>query len=277
MNDILPRVFSCAKDIAIGAGSILIEQKKTHTIQKVKNALGTDFATSADYASEKYIVEQIQKHFPSHSIFAEEGQHKYEKKGADFEWIIDPLDCTRDYARGSSTYYVLMGIEYKGNPVCGVVYSPEINKMYASYEGSPLICDDKKEHVSSVTSLEKSVIITRLPISSCTDEELDSYSRLQKALIKSTFRTRAYSCDMTSIIDVALGRSDGFVLPTHLEHFKGPKWWDIAPAFALIKSAGGIITDFDGSPIKNRDLTNGLIASNPHLHPLLVDLVQKNR
>ncbi len=266
-----------AKDIARGAGSILIEQKKTHTIQTIKNAMGTDFATSADYASEKYIVGQIQRYFPSHSIFTEEGQHTFEKKGAEFEWIIDPLDCTRDYSRGSSNYYVLLGIEQNKVPIAGVVYCPEANKIYAARKGGNFMNDDVPAHVSSVSALEKSIVITRLPIGACTDSELDSFQRIEKALIKNTFRTRAYSCDIVSCVAVADGQADGYVLPTHLAHFKGPKWWDIAPAFAIIESAHGKVTDFNGNPIKNRDLSNGLIASNTLLHPFLLDLVQKNR
>jgi fructose-1,6-bisphosphatase/inositol monophosphatase family enzyme len=54
------------------------------------------------------------------------------------------------------------------------------------------------------------------------------------------------------------------------------KWWDVAPGILLVEEAGGKVTDLEGKPIKNRDLSQGLVASNGKLHEQLLEIVKKS-
>ena len=83
-------------EITKHAGQILREMHRTQI--EVNHKSKADLVTAADKASEAYLLGEIQRHFPTHSINAEEsGQHLGDNQ---HQWFIDPLDGTVNYAHG---------------------------------------------------------------------------------------------------------------------------------------------------------------------------------
>ena len=98
---------------------------------KVSNKLkgrGYDPVTDADKAFEKFISKEIKKRFPDHQIIGEEFGHK--KTKSNFSWVIDPIDGTRSFVIGNPTWSNLISLNYKGNPVLGLVNFPILKKFY---------------------------------------------------------------------------------------------------------------------------------------------------
>lgn len=251
------------------AGKILKSFKEKYHIEKTKDSLSLDIATDADFASETYIINQIKRKFPGHSIMTEETQGLLQK--SDFEWIIDPLDGTKEYVRHMPYYYVLLALEYKGKLVCGVGYQPEVGRLFsASYEQTPQI-NGKDVVISPESNLSKSFIYFALSIRKLPKLELDRYAEFMKMLANHVYRIRSTAWDVESLFNVAFGAAEGFVTPSSKKN-PGPKWWDIAPGILMVEASGGKVTDFRGNPIRNHDISHGLVASNGKVHEALLNL-----
>ena len=122
----LQEIESAAVALAWGAGRILSEQfgKQLSIEYKDKNQL--DPVTSADKATQEYLVREITGRFPSHGILGEEGSDKTDPPGPapDFLWVLDPLDGTTNFLNGLPVYASSIGILHRGRPVAGALYIP---------------------------------------------------------------------------------------------------------------------------------------------------------
>lgn len=122
----LHEIETAAVELAWGAGRILSEQfgKQLSIEYKDKNQL--DPVTSADKATQEYLVREITRLFPSHGILGEEGSEETDSKGPapDFLWVLDPLDGTTNFLNGLPVYASSIGILHRGRPVAGALYIP---------------------------------------------------------------------------------------------------------------------------------------------------------
>lgn len=253
-----------AERIARVAGKILTKfHGKTLRIKSKSDAL--DIVTEADEASERYILSELQKSYPSHDYLSEE---RGESKGSsEFQWIIDPLDGTKEFSRGLPIYNVSIALEYKGAIVVGVVCRPASNELYAASRGNSAFFQGKPIHVSAESSLPKSFVWTHLPNMKDPDT-FDAAWNTLGVVAKRVYRLRESSEDVTNLCWLAKGACDGYVLL-----MKGPKWWDVAAGILMVEEAGGKVTDMHGDTIKNRDLSKGLVATNGKLHDKILAMV----
>lgn len=258
-----------AERTVVGAGKIVKSLKESYSVKKIKDELLLDIATSADYASESYIIDQIKKKYPHHSILTEETPDLLQK--SDFEWIIDPLDGTKEFVRHIPYYYVLLALEYKDKLTCGVGYQPELNRLFSCSDGNVPLVNGKEVHISQVEDLSKSFIYLSLPKTKTQKAELERYVEVIKQLTSKTYRLRNTAWDVEALFNVAIGASEGFITPTSHKS-PGPKWWDIAPGMLMVEAAGGKVTDFHGNPIRKHDISRGIIASNGKVHEALLNL-----
>lgn len=261
------RVF--AEKIAIEAGNILITKKNDFIVKKVKDNQQIDIATSADYASEEYIISQINKQYHSHSILAEETGLSNIK--SDFQWIIDPLDGTKEYAKGVPYYYVLIALEYRNKLVAGAAYQPETKRLFSADTKAYL--NAKQIHVSKEALLSKTFISMPLPNSRMPVSIIKRTLSIMEPLCQSAYRIRSTQWDIDSLNHVASGAYDGYIAITSTQDISHTKWWDIAPGILMVQSAGGKVTDLDGKKITDKSLPNGIVASNGLIHDQLLKII----
>ena len=254
------------------AGDIVKSLKDSYSVKKIKDALLLDIATTADYASETYIIDQIKKKYPNHSILTEETPDLLQK--SDFEWIIDPLDGTKEFIRHIPYYYVLMALEYKKELIVGFAYQPELQRLFSCIKGSMPELNGSKIHLSTEGSLSKSFISMAMPKSIMRENELDGYLSLIKKITPNSYKIRSTPWDVEALFNVAMGALEGHIVPNSATtpFFK---WWDVAPGILGVLSAGGSVTDFHGKQIDRNNLTQGLVASNGKIHKNLLDLIRK--
>jgi 3'-phosphoadenosine 5'-phosphosulfate (PAPS) 3'-phosphatase len=103
------RLLSVAVDACKSAGGLLLDYARSGFQIERKNAI--DLVTDADHAAEQCIVDHIRAHFPTHSTLAEErGQDA--PPASRYQWIIDPLDGTTNFAHRFPVYAVSIGVEW---------------------------------------------------------------------------------------------------------------------------------------------------------------------
>ena len=93
-----------------------------------------DLITEADTASEKIIIELLQRHCPQIPIHAEESGKSSESSDSPFLWMIDPLDGTVNYAHGYPMFSVSIALLYDNKPIVGVVYNPYRDELFCAAE-----------------------------------------------------------------------------------------------------------------------------------------------
>lgn len=260
-----------AEKMAINAGAIIGEYKNKYKVKKYKDKI-IDIATDADYASEKYIVDTIRKNYPSHSILSEEALTR-NRKSSEYEWIIDPLDGSKEFIRNIPLYCVNISLERKHELIVGVVYQPEQKRLYSvSSERKPTL-NGEPLHVSIQKDIHKSLVQLRLPDYRMSQKYLKRYMRLFSDLVSGSYRLRGNIWDVETLCYVASGALEAYIF-TGTKDWSPPQWWDLSAGILMVQQAGGMVTDFLGKPIENRDLTRGLIASNGAIHQNLLQLTK---
>lgn len=254
-------------ELAKNAGKILLNfRDKAKILTTKSNAL--DVATEADIASETYMCDEIAKRFPSHGIFGEERGAVNDDR--EYVWVIDPLDGTIDYVRGMPYFGVLLALEYKRKPMLGCVHRPVANETFSGYAGGGVRKNRILVKVSQVNSLRDAIVHVKLPRNVNTEKETADTVQFMGRLAKVTGLIREDWEDAVSLAQIAAGSTEGEVT------FKRTQsWWDFAPGIALVEEAGGKVSDLYGDPIKNRDLSRGVVASNGKIHDQLLQLIQE--
>ena len=85
-----------------------------------KHASGFDPVTAADRDAEAAMLDLIHARFPGHGIVGEE--HGDEQSGAEFVWVLDPIDGTRSFIAGIPLWGTLIGLLQRGRPVLGMMW-----------------------------------------------------------------------------------------------------------------------------------------------------------
>ncbi|MBB6645338.1 inositol monophosphatase family protein [Halobellus ruber] len=104
-----------------------------------------DVKAAADRAAEERVLDVIGEAYPAHAVRAEEsgqaGDHRY-------EWVVDPLDGTNNFAAGVPSFATAACVLHEGTPVVSAVYEPLPDDLYlarrdggATVDGAPVAAD----------------------------------------------------------------------------------------------------------------------------------------
>ena len=229
---------------------------------KVSNKLrgkGYDPVTSADRLFEKFIRKEIKKKFPNHQVIGEEFGHQ--KTKSDFTWILDPIDGTRSFVIGNPTWSNLISLNYKGEPILGLANFPILRKYYlnTSKKDSFVFENGKKNRIK----VNKNVSFSNLKVSGAFHGGLSL--RQQQKILKVTKLMQFPCTDALSYSHLAEGKIDVVIQAAN-------KIWDINPLIPIIKSAGGIVSNW-----KNKNATKGgnvLVTTNKTIHKKFLKLLK---
>ena len=135
-DDVLAcEIEAAAVEMAQGAGQILAAHFGRKISIEYKDKEERDPVTEVDKACQDYLVGEINRRFPDHSILGEEQSEEEAKKAkeesgatdppcGDFLWVLDPLDGTTNFLNGLPVYAVSVGVLHKGRPLAGALFIP---------------------------------------------------------------------------------------------------------------------------------------------------------
>jgi len=245
-----------ATEAVLSAGSIL--QSNLGKIESIdeKDYLG-DLVTEIDKRSEKEIIKIIRRHFPNHSILAEESGELLNSQG-EYLWSVDPLDGTTNYAHGYPMACVSIGLLIEGVPQVGAIYNPFRQELFRAAAGNGATLNRQQIKVSQTDNLSQGLLVSGF-----------AYDRRETS--DNNYREFCYLSDLTrgvrrsgsaalDLADVACGRLDGY-------WERGLKSWDIAAGVVILREAGGIVTAYDQSPLVIE--SGRLLATNGLIHAQL--------
>ena len=228
---------------------------------KISNKEGVNnLVTEADHASEKAIIEVIQKAFPSHFILSEETGEII--TDSEYKCIIDPIDGTINVANGIPICCVSIAVEKNGETILGSVYAPLLHELYFAEKNEGAFLNDKAIQVSNKTEVIKSCLVTGFPYSYL--DMPNGPLQVFEKLIRNGVPVRRLGSAAIDLCWVAAGRFDGFY-----EHQLNA--WDSAAGALLVNEAGGRVTDFAGNIFSPHQ--PHVLATNGKIHQELMGIV----
>lgn len=224
-----------------------------------------DLVTEADRKSEEVILKSIQKEYPLHAILSEETGLQ-DKEGADFLWVVDPLDGTTNYTHQYPMVSISIALLYKGEPIVGVVYNPILNELFYASKGQGSFFNHHLIKVSEIAFLNQSLLASGFPYDRRENRD-NNYAEFC-FLTHETQGVRRGGSAALDLAYVACGRFDGY-------WERGIKPWDIAAGILLIREAGGVVTNYENEFININ--SEKILATNGHLHSIISQHLLKIR
>ena len=235
--------------------------------------------SAADLAVNSWLIEGLgSSNFPSSSwaLISEENAKEKIVSGVPIKnewlWILDPLDGTKDFLKGTGEYAVHLALLNKNNPYLGVVLIPELEELWFGIVGSGAWCEDRSGKRSSFAFSDRSNISEMILLASRSHRD----ERLNKLLENLNFAEKKYvgsvGCKVARILR---GEADFYI---SLSGKTAPKDWDMAAPEAVLKAAGG---EFTNSNQQNLAYNTGdlnqwgcLVASHGENHDQLCKAIE---
>ncbi|BBZ66419.1 putative monophosphatase [Mycolicibacterium insubricum] len=208
--------------------------------------------TDADRDAEALMRELLAARRPGDAVFGEEFGGE---PGHGRQWVIDPIDGTKNFVRGVPVWASLIAMLHHGVPVVGVVSAPALGRRWWAGTGLGAFTSaggqTRPIRVSAVGDLG----VASLSFSSLSGWADRGLREDFVALTDEVWRVRAYG-DFWSYCLVAEGAVDIAAEPE-------VALWDLAPLDVLVREAGGTFTALDGTPGPHG---GSAVASNGLLH-----------
>ena len=176
-------------------------------------------------------------------------------------FIIDPLDGTLNFLHGQPHFAISIALEREGELLTGVVFDVAKNEIFWAETGRGCWLDNRRLRVATRTKLSESVIATGTPWYGKQESAHELFWGELATLTPACAGIRRYGSAALDLAWVAAGRFDGF-------WERGLKPWDIAAGIVLVREAGGLVSEIDGSDVLQ---TGSIVAGSTGIHPKLCD------
>ncbi len=232
----------------------------------LKNANIDDPVTLADLKVNELIIQRINEKYKDFDweILSEENvkiSSKDFNNKADWIWVLDPLDGTKDFIQGTGNYAMHLALNYKNRPYIGIVLIPDKDELWIAF-GEKVWCE-KRDGSKLIPKISKNKYLQKMTLVTSKNHNNDTLKKLiQKIQFNQVIVMGSIGCKISSIIR---GESDIYICLS-LPGKSSPKDWDFASPEAILRSAGGAITSIDNKELiyntKNFEHQGIIIASN---------------
>ncbi|HYX91722.1 MAG TPA: 3'(2'),5'-bisphosphate nucleotidase CysQ [Myxococcaceae bacterium] len=265
----LSRELEVARELAFQAGAILLEVYATEfTVWQKPGGAGP--VTDADARANELIVAALHREFPGDAVIAEESAGPAAAHGPRC-WYVDPLDGTREFVDRNGMFAVQIGLAIGGEPALGVVFAPASGKLYTATAGGPCMLEHegsrRRLHVAEAPERTENLrlVVSRSHRSNRTElirARLGIHHVAQHGSV-------GIKCGL-----IAEGLADLYLHPSGRSYR-----WDTCGPEAVLRAAGGVLTDFagaryryDGTELENR---RGIVACSAGAFPAVLPIARE--
>jgi myo-inositol-1(or 4)-monophosphatase len=216
-----------------------------------------NLVTEADLAAEKAVLSVLAEATPSFSVLAEESGHR-DGEGP-FEWCVDPLDGTTNYAHGFPVFCTSVGLLFEGKPLLGALALPVLDQLFWAAPAVGAWCNDRCLEVSDCRQISDALLATGFAYDRISRLD-NNYSEFARFTHRSHGVRRAGAAAV-DLAFVASGAIDGY-------WERGLSPWDLVAGVVLVEQAGGVVSGYGGEELDLR--TGRVIACAPGLHEAMM-------
>jgi myo-inositol-1(or 4)-monophosphatase len=235
-----------------------------HRADSAVSKRGDDFATKVDLEIERQVVDALVK---TTGIGVHGEEFGGEELDSPWVWVLDPVDGTFNYAAGSPMAAILLGLLHDGDPVAGLTWLPFTGERYAAVVGGPLRKNGEPQPPLGKAELTESVI-------GIGTFNADSRGRFPgryrlavlEELSRVSSRLRMHGATGIDLAYVAAGILGGAIS-------FGDHVWDHAAGVALVRAAGGVVTNLTGEEWTPD--SRSALAAAPGVHAQILEILRK--
>ncbi len=231
-----------AGEIMLNAGNI-----EAGTECKVGHA---NFVTEYDKKVQEFLQKELMKIVPD-AVFVGEEEESHAAIGSGYAFIVDPIDGTTNFMKGSNMSAISVGLLKDGEPFIGVIYNPYLNEVFCAEKGKGAWCNNQKIHVTGQPLSEGIVIVGTAPYYR---DELGNHTfLLMRKFFNRSLDIRRSGSAALDLCSIAAGRAELF-----FELRLSP--WDYAAGSLIVTEAGGRISTIEGEKLQFSKPTSVMAA-----------------
>ena len=249
-----------AEDLAALAGATVREQIAHPPVELKSDGSPV---TAVDLAVERVLRERIDAVYPGHGVLGEEyGSRDLE---AEWVWVVDPIDGTRQFAAGLPNYGILIALCHRGRPVVGVICQPLLGDVYLGIAGQGAWLNGTPISTRTTTRLAEAIACLSDP---------DCFRGATAAGFEALRRGshwNVYDGGCLGFGALAAGRLDLCLCGPNLDGF------DICALVPVVEGAGGLISDWRGNPLTLTSSGAIVAACSADLHAEALEILAQSQ
>jgi myo-inositol-1(or 4)-monophosphatase len=224
---------------------------------------GNDFATEVDLAIERQVVKALED---ATGI----GVHGEEFGGAPIDsplvWVLDPIDGTFNYAAGLPTAAILLGLLRNGVPIAGLTWLPFTDQRYTAVEGGPLYANGLAQPDLKSADLSDSIV----GVGTFNVDSRGNFPGRYRVAVLEQLSRKCSRIRMHGSTGIDLAYTGAGVLGGAISF--GHHVWDYAAGVALVRAAGGVVTDLAGEDWT--PTSKSALAGEASVHAQILEIAQ---
>ncbi|MCM2476155.1 inositol monophosphatase [Rhizobium sp. CG5] len=212
--------------IARKAGQIALAHFQALATLPVERKGHLDLVTDADREVEKFLIASLRTAFPDDGVFGEEGGDVTGTSGR--IWVIDPIDGTFNFVRGSVNWAISIGLFDNRKPVFGIIFAPARDLLLAG--GTDIKARINGKPMSALPSFDLARASTGVGFhpSIPTQDRLEVFRFISDEL---RINFRCCGSSALSLVEIAMGETDGYIA-------LGDSTWDVMAGLPILASLG---------------------------------------
>jgi myo-inositol-1(or 4)-monophosphatase len=224
-----------------------------------------DFATDIDLRIETAVRTALGVATPDIPFLGEEGGGA---AGDGPHWVLDPIDGTINFAKDSPLCAISLSLVAGGQPVLGIVDTPLLGERFVARVGDGAFLNGARIQISEISSLREAMVaLSDFKVGVGSEEENRLHLVLLARFAGESLRVRMHGSAALDLAWLAAGRLHATLMLSNLP-------WDVTAGLLLVREAGGVVYDFDGSPHDAR--SRFTLASVPSLAARIQTIVQES-
>lgn len=233
----LQRELEVASRLAVAAGAAAMRH---YGSARAEPGSAASPVTEGDRASNEVIHQGLVEAFPGDGLLSEEMRDSAARLSMERVWIVDPLDGTKEFLAQNGEFSVMIGLAVRGEAVLGVVYRPDGDVLYAAARGSGAHVQREGDRQALRCLAPDGPALRLVGSRSHADPMLE---RIRTSLGITDVRPSG-SVGLKCAL-IAEGNCDLYVHPVPYL-----KEWDTCAPEAILREAGGSVTDCHGAPLR---------------------------
>jgi 3'(2'), 5'-bisphosphate nucleotidase len=202
----------------------------------------------------------------NYPILSEESLDDMSRLDAEYVWVVDPLDGTKDFINATGEFTIVIALCRQNTPVLGVVYRPTTRDLYFAEKGKGAYLQTGDEEPKKIACSQEKVLSHVHVVTG--ESQKHDLRVIAEAEISKT--TRVGSLALKGCL-VAEGVYDAYF---NFDLNRKTSEWDTCAAAIIVTEAGGMITGIGGRPIlfNQPDVRTkqGVVMSNGFVHRELI-------
>ncbi|PWL21818.1 MAG: 3'(2'),5'-bisphosphate nucleotidase CysQ [Synechococcus sp. XM-24] len=207
--------------------------------------------SAADLAVNQWLLDGLAQAYPDAgwTLLSEETAKEQLTAGepldAEWLWILDPLDGTKDFLQGTGEYAVHLALVHRGEAVLGVVLQPLLEDLWFGLVPEGRAWRENRAGEQQPAQLSSRQALSEMVLVASRNHRDQRLEQLLEALALGD--TKAIGSVGGKVATILRGETDVYI---SLSGKSAPKDWDMAAPEAVLKAAGGAFSHADGAPLR---------------------------